>query len=252
MAKEPQELKWIESLLPEGGFRRRSMFGGFSYSLDDKMILATFESRGSKSYQGKKYDFEIWNGCMFPVEREYHEKALGKCPFLVNHPILPKWLYLPTDTEGFEDLVSEVITQIIKPTSFWGSIPARKKPGGKKTKEEKIDLKMDTRKPRMFSDEPADNVLEKAQKTSDLKNIGPTMEAELKAAGIKDAQTFIRLGWQASLKKVIAKNPKYRHAIAAYTFIGALTNTEWNRIPVDQKAEAQAFVKSLPKPKKKK
>jgi hypothetical protein len=251
MAKEPQELKWIESLLPEGDFRRRSMFGGFSYSLNDKMILALFESPGSKAYKGKKYAFELWDGCMFPVEREFHEKAFDQFPFLVNHPILSKWLYLPTATEGFEDLVTEVLAQVVRPTSFWGSIPGTKKTKAKRIKEEKIDLKMDTRKPRMFSDEPVDDVLEKAKKVSDLKNIGPTMEAELKSAGIKDAATFIRLGWQASLKKVVAKNPKYRHSIAAYTFIGALTNTEWNRIPEEKKTEARDFVKSLPKPKKK-
>ena len=257
MAKEPQELKWIESLLPEGEYRRKGMFGGFAYYIDGKIVLTTFENPGDRSYRDQTYDFEVWNGCMFPLEREHHEKALKRFPFLVNHPVLPKWLYLPLKTEGFDDLVSEVIEQIVKPTSYWGSIPKgkSKKSRSVKISEKDISVKMDTRKPRMFSDEPANEVLSKAVKISDLKNLGKLCEIEFRNAGIKTAPQFVKLGWKKALVKLIKYNPKNRHSAFAYMLVGALTNKTWNHISEEEKQEVRDFVRSLPKnekPKKKK
>jgi len=153
MAKEPRELKWLESLLPEEGFRRKPFFSGLAYYIGEKIVFLIFEKPGNRSYQGKNFSFEVWNGCMFSVEHEHHEKALKRFPFLINHPVLPKWLYLPLETENFDDLVSEVIIQAIKPTSYWGSIP---KPKTRKNsvKEKNSGGPLDTRKPRMFSDKP--------------------------------------------------------------------------------------------------
>jgi hypothetical protein len=247
MAKEPNELKWIESLLPKGEYRRKGMFGGFSYYIGEKIILLTFESPDAdRTYRGQSYDFEIWNGCMFSVEREHHEKALKRFPFLVNHPILPKWLYLPLKTEGFDDLVSEVIEQAVKPTGYWGSVPKGKvKKGRISTKTIEVSAKMDTRRPRMFSDEPAENVLSEAKKISDLKNLGKLCEIEFRNAGIKNAKQFITLGWKKALIKLIKFNPKNRHSAFAYMLVGALTNQTWNHISEREKQEVRDFVRSL-------
>lgn len=261
MAKEPQELKWVESLLPEEGYRRKSMFGGFAYYIDEKMVLAMFESPGGdQTYKGIKYKFELWNGCMFPVDHEFQEKALKRFPFLVSHPILPKWLYLPLNTENFEDLVTDVMAQAIKPTGFWGTIPKGKAKRGRTVKKsskdkassKEIPEKIDTRTPRMFSDEPVALALQNAERISDLKNLGPTAERQFQKAGIKTAKKFIELGWKKSLLKLIKANPKNRHSIFAYTLIGALENKEWNRISEDAKQEARNFVRALPRNKKKK
>lgn len=247
MAKEPQELKWIESLLPEDEYRRRGMFGGFIYYVGDKSVLVSFESEGgSRTYKGKKYSFDLWNGCMFPVEKEFQSQALARFPFLIPHPILPKWLYLPLHTEGFDDFVTEVLAQVLKTNSFWGSIP---KPKGKKTvKKEPVDnswKSLDTRTPRMFSDEPAEVSLKKAQKISDLKNLGPSAEKEFLKAGIKTPQQFVTMGWKKTLLKLIKSNPKNRHSIFAYALIGALNNQEFSRISEEQKNEARTFVRGL-------
>lgn len=252
MAKEPNELKWIENLLPEGEYRRKGMFGGFAYYLGEKIVLLTFESPGGSTYQGRKYPFEIWNGCMFPVEREHQAKALQRFPFLVSHPILPKWLYLPLKTESFDDLVSEVLAQAIKPNGYWGSIPKGKSKKSPKTSgQDFVPEKMDTRTPRMFSDEPAVEKLKKARKISDLKNLGAVSEREFGKVGIKSAQQFIALGWKKTWQKLIQLDPKNRHSLYGYALIGALTNTEFNRITDREKQEARDFVKSLPTKKKK-
>lgn len=255
MAKEPQQLKWIESLLPEDEYRRKGMFGGFAYYVHDKIVLLMFENPGERSYRSQQYDFEIWNGCMFPVEKEFQGKALEKFPFLISHPILPKWLYLPLETEGFDDMVADVLAQAIKPTSFWGSIPKSKTQ--KKAKSvsaknlAKISEKIDTRTPRMFGDEPAEQTLAAAQRISDLKNMGPVTEEVFKKAGIKTAPQFIKMGWKKAMIQLVKSNPKNRHTIFAYVLIGALTNKEWNRLSDEEKIEARDFVHSLAPIKKK-
>ena len=253
MGKEPQELKWIETLLPEDGFRRKSMFGGWAYYIDDRIVMLIFENPGDYKYQKKTYKFEVWNGCMFPVEHEHHEKALKQFPELVNHPVLPKWLYLPLHTEGFDELVSEVLNQAVKTTGFWGSTPkgkAKKGKAQKPVKLEKIPTNIDTRKPRMFSDEPAEQVLKTAVKISDLKNFGEVTERTFHKAGIKTAPQFIKMGWKKALVKLVAINPKNRHTMFAYALIGALTNKEWNGLSEEEKQEAKDFTKSLAPVKK--
>ncbi len=253
MAKEPQELKWIESLLPEGDYRRKGMFGGFTYYIDERMFLAIFESPGNTSYQGKKYPFEIWNGCMFPVDHEHHAKALQQFPYLVSHPILPKWLYLPLHSEGFDELVSDVIEQAMKPRGFWGTYPkskTKKPANAKPISLDKISTKIDTRKPKMFADEPIQVRLQQVEKISDLKNLGPTAEAQFQKAGIKNAQQFIKMGWQKALVKLVKVNPKNKHTMYAYALVGALTNKEWNRLTEEEKLEAKTFTRSIPVDKK--
>lgn len=252
MAKEPQELKWIEDLLPEDEYRRKAMFGGFAYYIGDKMVLATFESTGNRTYNRKKYEFEIWNGCMFPVEREFQEQARARFPFLISHPILPKWLYLPLETENFEELATEVMAQATKPTGFWGSYPKPKKSSKKKAKElDKYDKNLDMRRPRMFSDEPAENALQKAKKISDLKNLGPKAEASFRKAGIKTVAQFTKLGWKKTMEKLVKADAENKHSIFAYAIIGALKNKDWNAISEQEKEEARSFVRSLPQKKSK-
>ncbi len=251
MAKEPQELKWIEGLLPEDEYRRKAMFGGFAYYIEDKMVLATFESTGNRTYKRQKYPFEIWNGCMFPVDREFQGKALARFPFLTPHPILPKWLYLPLETENFEDLVTEVIAQAVKPTSYWGSVPKPKTSKKKRAQKEEDYGNIDTRTPRMFSDEPAVDALKKAKKISDLKNLGPKSEEAFRKAGIKTVRQFIELGWKKTMVKLVKADAQSRHSLFAYAIIGALTNKDWGAITELEKEEARSFVKTLPRPKTK-
>lgn len=246
MAKEPGELKWIEDLLPEERYRRKAMFGGFAYYIEEKIVLVLFES-----------DDIRWNGAMFPLEREFHPKALAKFPILKPHAILPKWLYLSIETENFDEIVPDILKEVLRPTSFWGSIPKTKGKKGKaaqtkKKIDEGISTKIDTRKPRMFSDEPAEDALKKARKVSDLKNLGAVTEQLFAKIGITTAQQFIKLGWKKTWKKMIDFDPKYRHSLYAYALIGALTNTDFGHITEAEKEEAKAFVRSLPRPEKKK
>ena len=253
MAKRLENLDWVEDLLPKFVLRK-SMFGGFAYYVEQKMVLAIFEDEKTRTYKNKTAAFAIWNGCMFPVEKELHQEVLKQYPFLTNHPVLPKWLYLPAESENFESNVDEIIQQIRKRNNKFGVIPKAKNKtskaktaklvSSKKEKSSKVE-KIDTRRPRMFSEEPAQNVLSAATKISDLKNLGPVSETVFKKAGIKTAQQFIKMGWKKALVLLVKNNPKNAHSLFTYALIGALKNQEFSHISDADKIEAQVFTKQL-------
>ena len=242
MAKALDELQWIEDLLPES-FNRRAMFGGFAYYDGPFLKLVLFEGGSEK-----------WDGCMFPAEKEHHEKLLSQFPFLVNHSVLPKWLYLSLNDENFEDHAKKVVRELARPQTLWGTIPDRKKKADqkatgkvKKIKIEKIEKVSaeDMRKPRMFRDESLAEKIDKLKTIQDFKNFGPATEKIFLQAKIKTPAQFISLGWKKTFAKLVEVNPKHNHSLFAYAIIGALENKEWNAISEDLKKEAQSFAKEL-------
>lgn len=239
MANELNNLQWVEENLPRLHQRKR-MFGGFGYYLEEKLILVIFETYGNKQHRGKKFDYEIWNGCMFPVEKDLHPEVLQAFPFLINHPVLPKWLYLPAESEDFENNADLILKEIRRRNAWFGTIPKEKKP-----KKEKAVGRINMRVPQMFREDSVAEVLSKAKRISDLKNFGPETERSFIKAGIKTAPQFIEMGWKKALEKLYKKNPKNAHAIFAYAMIGALKNQMWNLISEEDKREAQAFAKEL-------
>lgn len=243
MAKKLLELQWVEDILPEN-FKRRAMFGGFAYYDGPYLKLIIFEGGTETSYRGTDYGFEIWNGCMFPAEKMHHETLKKKYLFLKNHPILPKWLYLPIKTENFDDYVEKIIRDLHRPNSHWGTISERQKKSSK-VKIEKVSRTV-MRQPQMFRDIPLSATKqEKLKSIADFKNLGPASDKEFKKAGIKTPQQFIKLGWKKAFAKLCAVNPKNNHSIFAYALIGALENKEWHAISQDLKNEAQAYAKEL-------
>lgn len=150
MPRELTNLSWIEELLPSGHIRK-PMFGGFAFYFASRLVLVMFENADDRrNYKNKaKNKAELWNGCLFPAEREYHPEILKQYPFLMNHPILPKWLYLPLDTEDFEEHAKVLLKEIRRQNHKFGVIPKPKKL--KKQKSKKPGL-VDPRRPRMFSD----------------------------------------------------------------------------------------------------
>lgn len=243
MASTLAELQWIEDRLPDN-HQRRKMFGGFAYYIDEKLMLVIFEAYGNKQYRGQKFEYEIWNGCMFPVEKNAQTEVLQLFPFLMNHPVLPKWLYLPTESEDFENNAEAVLKEIRRRNILFGTIPKQKKQKRPK-KEKKSSEKVNMRRPQMFREDSAVEVLQQAKRLSDLKNFGPETEKALINAGIKTAPQFIKMGWKKALEQLCVKSPKYAHSIFTFAMIGALKNQMWNLISEEDKAEAKMFTKEL-------
>lgn len=237
--KNPDTLAWVEELLTPG-YRRKPMFGGFTYAFDDVMVMALFESEGSRSHRGTTYPYELWFGCMFPVEREKQDQVRAGFPFLVPHPVLGKWLYLPSESENFESNVEAVLREIRRRNPLFGTIPHSKRP--KKGHAVQCDGGTYSRTPMMFREEPAAEKLKKAKHLSDLRGLGPVLEKRLMQAGIRSVDQFVKMGWQKAAKRLVDLHPRHLHAMYAYVLIGALRNINLSDISEAEKKEAIALM----------
>jgi hypothetical protein len=148
MFSELNHLKWIEELLPDEVIPQR-MHEGIGYYLNEKLVLILVESSRTRLHKGIEYPFEIWNGCFFPVEKIKQSAVFLKFMFLENHPALKETLYLPADTEEFEDKIKAVMREIKKRNPLFGVFIKIKKPSGGTEERE-----LDTSRPRLFSEEP--------------------------------------------------------------------------------------------------
>ena len=241
MARKLNELHWVEELILTSAIKK-PMFGGYAYYRDNKLILVIFENPGDRKHKNINYTYDLWNGCMFPCEREQHSLIKTKFSFLINHPVLPKWLYLPLDSEYFEDSIKKIIREINKVNSPFGVFPKLKK-----SKKLKTHGKIDLKKPQMFQDESFEEKINTFKKISDLKNLGPSSEVAFQKAGVKTLNQFLKLGWKKTMHKLVKSNSRNCHSVFAYALIGALQNKEWHQITENEKKEAREYTASLKK-----
>lgn len=103
-------------------------------------------------------------------------------------------------------------------------------------------MSIDTRHPRMFSDLPVEEVLKKAVKISDLKNLGESSEREFAKVGITKASHLVKLGWKKAMIKLIKLNPRNNHLMFARAIIGAIQNKNLFAIDEADILEAKEFL----------
>ena len=116
-------LVWVfESFQDDPSFFSRRMFGGLSVYLHGRMIMVLAENS----------DDSVWNGILYPTEREHHASLKKDFPSLENHSILPKWLYLPMSASDFETVATETAQLIAGNDPRFGILPKTKKRGKKK------------------------------------------------------------------------------------------------------------------------
>lgn len=150
-----RNLLWIEELLPSD-VESAPKHGGMAYYLDMKMIMILVEDEGSTyEHKGVSYPFQIWNGCILPVEYKKQNAFFLKFSFLENHPANKDWLYIPADSENFEDEVRQYLREISKrnpllgtPVKFTG-MPKEKAEPTKKKKTNK-PIKADKKRENAF------------------------------------------------------------------------------------------------------
>ena len=80
----------IEPLEDDPTFLLKPMFGGKAVYLHGRFVLYLADKE------------EPWRGVLVPTEREHQASLIADRPALTPHPILPKWLYLPEETDSFE------------------------------------------------------------------------------------------------------------------------------------------------------
>lgn len=114
-------LLWIEELLPQEVVSEPK-HGGMAYYLDQKLVMILVEqSNSTYEHKGVSYPFQIWNGCILPVEYKKQSAFFLKFSFLENHPANKDWLYIPADTEDFEDDVKQYVREIVRGNPLLGT-----------------------------------------------------------------------------------------------------------------------------------
>jgi hypothetical protein len=109
-------LQWLwEPLESDPTFLLRSMFGAKAVYLRGKLVLC-FCHRD-----------EPWRGLLVCTERTNHASLLAEFPALGPHPILPKWLYLPTASNAFDRVATRLVHRARQRDPRIGIIPPARK-----------------------------------------------------------------------------------------------------------------------------
>lgn len=132
----------FESLLEIPDFFSKKMFGGLAIYVHGKMVLVLTEGDSNSVWKGKDYHFPIWDGVLVPTDKSHHESLLKELPGTRPHPVLGKWLYLPSSTIEFEATASQICELILKRNPAIGVLPKLKAKGpSKATSKAKAKIK---------------------------------------------------------------------------------------------------------------
>ena len=115
---------WIfEAFDREPTFCQKRMFGCLAAYVRGRMVMALAEDPGERSYRGKAYSYDIWNGILLPTEKECHASLMKEFESLIAHPVLGKWLYLSSHDPNFETVARELADRIADGDSRLGIEP---------------------------------------------------------------------------------------------------------------------------------
>lgn len=130
-----RNLQWIEELLPHDVLMIPK-HGGHAYYLDEHLVLILVEhTESTYEHKGVTYPFDLWKGCIFPIEQKKQNAFILKYLFLENHPCNKNWLYIPAESENFEEEVKQMMREISRRNPLLGIPEKFKKPRAKGTTE---------------------------------------------------------------------------------------------------------------------
>lgn len=153
MKTQLDRLLWIEELLPHD-IQMIPRHGGQAYIWNDHLVLILVEHpERVYEHKGVTYPFDLWKGCIFPVEQKKQNAFFLKYLFLENHPANKDWIYIPADSEHFEEEVKQMLREISKRNPLLGipvkfESPSRKKVSSEKPAKKKAPIKIKADKKR--------------------------------------------------------------------------------------------------------
>lgn len=133
---------FLDPLLLNSSFAVKKMFGGLAVYFDSLMVLVLTESPGDRTWAGKKFSFDIWNGVLLCTDDSFHSSLLKEFDALTEHPVIKKWLYLPAKSQNFEKQFEEIVRCIAKKDNRIGVVPSirkRHRKSGRKTQRNKAN-----------------------------------------------------------------------------------------------------------------
>lgn len=141
MGSIPENLLWIEKLLPPDVYMS-PVHGGYGYYIDSRLVLILVDHpESTHEHKGVVYPFDLWKGCIFPIEKIKQNAFFLKYLFLENHPGNKNWLYIPADSENFEDEVKMMVREIAKKNPLLGIAAKIKAPAKAKAEVQKKKTK---------------------------------------------------------------------------------------------------------------
>ena len=127
-AKKEFTTTWaFEAFDRDPSFFQKRMFGGLAAYLHGRMVMVLAEDPGEKSYRGKDYGVDLWDGILLPTERGFHSALFKEFPALSPHPVLGKWLYLSAGEDHFETIAVSIADRIAAGDERFGIEPRMKK-----------------------------------------------------------------------------------------------------------------------------
>jgi hypothetical protein len=118
---------WLEDWFEDPHVIFRGMFGGLTVYYRGRQVLFICEDPVQTRYKDIDFGTAIWDGFLFPIEREHHASLMAEFPQLVPHPVLPKWLYLPKSHHEFEEILPALLKSVFKADPRFGILPKAKK-----------------------------------------------------------------------------------------------------------------------------
>lgn len=146
-----ENLAYFEDLELDSSYATKPMFGCLAVYYHGLNVAVLAADPGDKTFGKKKFKFDLWDGVLLPTSREYHELLQKDFPDLSPHPVLGKWLYLPQQTEGFEEQLMKIVRLIRQNDYRLGITPGAKK---KKKKSPKLPATPAKSKPRSKKKKP--------------------------------------------------------------------------------------------------
>ncbi len=95
--------------------------------------------------------------------------------------------------------------------------------------------------------------MDQKKKISEMRNLGPKVEADLHAVGIYYASEVKNLGAKEAFikmlegRKKLGRSASCCNALYLYSFYGAIHNLDWREIPEAKKEEFKNFTQQLRK-----
>ncbi len=105
----------VESIMDEPSYIDKAMFGCRAIYLHGRLVLLLTSGA------------EPWNGLLIPTDYPFHDSIRQDFPYVVQHPVLKKWLYLPEASEDFESVSSDIVEAVRVGDERFGVGPKEKK-----------------------------------------------------------------------------------------------------------------------------
>lgn len=126
-ARKFEDLRFFAQLRSLRPLTLKNLFGGLGVYQRRRLILVLMQSPGDRAYKNIFCGFDIWDGILLPSNRRHHESLLKEFPFLQEHPVLGKWLYLPRAQKSFAKRASTLSQHIPFDRRFGTLVKAKKR-----------------------------------------------------------------------------------------------------------------------------